>query len=143
MYCSFPTLRKFNLSQVLVNSIKCEKNCSMWTDRRRTNVTVLIVSFRSGFARNPSTILLTVPSRMYFITDFMRLLRGETEVLFTTDQLPLLKAAPCFWRLVAVFSSWRPGIDHGTVHVGFVVEKLTLEQAFPRVLWVSLSVPFH
>jgi hypothetical protein len=43
----------------------------------------------------------------------------------------------CFWRLVAGLSPWKPGLDPGPVHVGFVVERMTLEQGYPRVLRVS------
>jgi hypothetical protein len=37
---------------------------------------------------------------------------------------------PWFMRLVADISSRRPGFDPGSVHVGFVVEKVELGQAF-------------
>jgi hypothetical protein len=31
----------------------------------------------------------------------------------------------------------RPGFDRGSVHVGFVVDRVAVEQVFPRVLWCS------
>jgi hypothetical protein len=44
---------------------------------------------------------------------------------------------PWLRRLVAGLSPRRPGFDPGSVHVGFVVDKVALEQAFPRVLRFS------
>jgi hypothetical protein len=41
------------------------------------------------------------------------------------------KAAPWLRRLVAGLSPWRPGFDPGSLHVGFVVEKVALGQVFP------------
>jgi hypothetical protein len=43
-------------------------------------------------------------------------------------------AVPWLRRLVAGLSPLRPGFDPGSVHVGFVVDKVTLGQVFPRVL---------
>jgi hypothetical protein len=48
-----------------------------------------------------------------------------------------LKAVPWLRRLVAGLSLSRPGSDPGSVHVGFVVEKVALGQVFPRVLRFS------
>jgi hypothetical protein len=53
----------------------------------------------------------------------------------------LVKAVPWFRRLVAGLSPQRPGISPGSLHVGFVVDKLALGQVFPRELWFS-SVNF-
>jgi hypothetical protein len=39
--------------------------------------------------------------------------------------------------LVAGLSPRRPGFDPGSVHVGFVVDKVALGQVFPRVLRFS------
>jgi hypothetical protein len=41
-------------------------------------------------------------------------------------------AVPRLRRLVAGLSLWMPGFDPGSVHVGFVVDKVAL--VFPRVL---------
>jgi hypothetical protein len=41
-------------------------------------------------------------------------------------------AVPWLRRLVAGLSPWRPGFDPGSVHVGFVVDKVALGQVFPR-----------
>jgi hypothetical protein len=49
-----------------------------------------------------------------------------------------LQAVPRFRRLVAGLSPRRPGFDPSSVHVGFVVGKVALEQVFPRVLRCSL-----
>ena len=53
----------------------------------------------------------------------------------------LLKAVPWLRRLVAGLSPRRSGFDPDSVHVGFVVDKVTLGQVFPRVLRFS-SVNF-
>jgi hypothetical protein len=37
----------------------------------------------------------------------------------------------------AVSLPQRPGFDPGSVHVGFMVDKVALGQVFPRVLWFS------
>jgi hypothetical protein len=46
-------------------------------------------------------------------------------------------------RLVAGLSSRRPGFDPGSVHVGFVVNKVALGQGFPRVLCFYPVNSFH
>jgi hypothetical protein len=38
---------------------------------------------------------------------------------------------PWLWRLAAGLPPWRPGFDPGLVHVGFVVDKVSLGQGFP------------
>jgi hypothetical protein len=43
-------------------------------------------------------------------------------------------AVPCLRRLVAGLSPRRPGFDPGSVHVGFVVDKVALGQVFSRLL---------
>jgi hypothetical protein len=43
---------------------------------------------------------------------------------------------PWLRRLVAGLSSQRPGFDSGRVHVGFVVDKVSLGQVFLRVIRV-------
>jgi hypothetical protein len=56
---------------------------------------------------------------------------------------------PRLWRLIAGPSLRRAGFDSGPVHVGFLVNKGTLEQVFLRVLRfspVSIILPtphFH
>jgi hypothetical protein len=47
------------------------------------------------------------------------------EVVLQTEM-----AVPWLKRLVAGLSPRRPGFDPGSVHVGFVVDKLALEQFF-------------
>jgi hypothetical protein len=44
------------------------------------------------------------------------------------------EAVPWLKRLVAGLSPRRPGFDPGSVHVEFVMDKVTLWQIFPRVL---------
>ena len=45
-------------------------------------------------------------------------------------------AVPWFRRLVAGLRPRRPGFDLGSVHVGFVVDKVALGQFFsPRVIY--------
>ena len=51
---------------------------------------------------------------------------------FKTEQ-----AVPWLRRLAAGLSPQRPGFDPGSVHVGFVVNKVALGQVFPRVLRFS------
>jgi hypothetical protein len=46
-------------------------------------------------------------------------------------------AVPWLRRLAAGLPPRRPGFDPGSVHVGFVVDKLALGQVFPRVLRFS------
>jgi hypothetical protein len=46
-------------------------------------------------------------------------------------------AVPWLRRLVACLSPRRPGFEPGSVHVGLVVDKVALGQAFPRVLRFS------
>jgi hypothetical protein len=46
-------------------------------------------------------------------------------------------AVPWLRRLVAGLPPRRPGFDPGSVHVGFVVDKVALGQVFPRVLRFS------
>jgi hypothetical protein len=43
----------------------------------------------------------------------------------------LKKAVPWLRQSVAGFSPRRPGFDPGSVHVGFVVDKVALGQIFP------------
>jgi hypothetical protein len=52
-------------------------------------------------------------------------------------------AVPWLRRLVTGLSLRRPGFDPGSVHVGFVVDKVALGQAFLRVVAFPLSIPFH
>jgi hypothetical protein len=53
-----------------------------------------------------------------------------TKDIVVTYQL----VVPWLRRFVAGFSPRRAGFDPGSVHVGFVVDKVTLGQVFPRVL---------
>jgi hypothetical protein len=48
-----------------------------------------------------------------------------------------VKAVPWLRRLVAGLPPRTPGFDPGSVHVGFVVDKVALGQVFPRVLRFS------
>jgi hypothetical protein len=58
---------------------------------------------------------------------------GITTVHTNTPYL----AVPWLRRLVAGLSPRRPGFDPGSVHVGFMVDKVALGQVFPP------SVSFH
>jgi hypothetical protein len=49
----------------------------------------------------------------------------------------VVMAVPWLRRLVVGLSPRRPGFDPGSVHVGFVVDKVALGQVFPRVHWFS------
>jgi hypothetical protein len=59
----------------------------------------------------------------------------------TVSKVTIVKAVPWLKRLVAGLSPRRPGFDPGSVHVGFVVDKVALGQVFPGVLLFS-SVNF-
>jgi hypothetical protein len=50
---------------------------------------------------------------------------------------PHCQAVPWLRRLAAGLPPRRPGFDPGSVHVGFVVDKVALGQVFPRVLRFS------
>jgi hypothetical protein len=54
-----------------------------------------------------------------------------TKIMFTSKQISRL------WRLAAALPPRRPGFDPGSVHVGFVVDKVALAQVFLRVLRFS------
>jgi hypothetical protein len=47
------------------------------------------------------------------------------------------QAVPCLRRLVAGLSQRSPGFAFGSIHVGFVLDKVTLGQVFLRVLRFS------
>jgi hypothetical protein len=55
----------------------------------------------------------------------------------------VMRAVPLLRRLAASLSSRRPGFDPGWVHVGFVVNKVTLGQGFLEYFGFPLSVSFH
>jgi hypothetical protein len=62
------------------------------------------------------------------------------DVIYTSlhgDELTEGKAVPWLRRLVAGLPPRRPGFDPGLIHVGFVVDKVTLGQVFLRVLRFS------
>jgi hypothetical protein len=46
-------------------------------------------------------------------------------------------------RLIAGLSQQRHGFDPGSVHVGFVVDKVALGQVFPENFGFPLSISFH
>jgi hypothetical protein len=48
-----------------------------------------------------------------------------------------LGAVPWLRRLAAGLSPRRPGFDPGSVHVGFIMDKVALGQVLPRVLRFS------
>jgi hypothetical protein len=52
-------------------------------------------------------------------------------------ELSIVKAVPWLRRLAAGLPPRRPGFDPGSVHVGFLVDKVTLGQVFLRVLRFS------
>jgi hypothetical protein len=53
------------------------------------------------------------------------------------SKLSRYKAAPWLRRLAAGLPPRRPGFDPGSVHVGYVVDKVALGQVFPRELRFS------
>jgi hypothetical protein len=58
----------------------------------------------------------------------------KTETLYRNH---LYLAVPWLRRLVAGLAQRRPGFDPGSVHVRFVVDRVALEEVFPRVLRFS------
>jgi hypothetical protein len=50
---------------------------------------------------------------------------------------------PQLRRLVAGFPPWRPGFDHRSGHVGFVVDKVALRQVFSEYFGFSCQFLFH
>jgi hypothetical protein len=55
----------------------------------------------------------------------------------------VLTAVPWLRRLVAGLPPRRPGFDPGSVHVGFVVDKVALGQVLPGYFGIPLSLSFH
>jgi hypothetical protein len=56
----------------------------------------------------------------------------------------LFWAVPWLRRLVAGLSPWSPGFASGSVHVGFVLNKVAMGQDFILVLRLfPLSISFH
>jgi hypothetical protein len=47
------------------------------------------------------------------------------------------------WRLVAGFPPRRPGFEPGSGHVGFVADKLALEQVFSEYFGLPCQSSFH
>jgi hypothetical protein len=52
-------------------------------------------------------------------------------------QFSFNRGKPRLRRLAAGLPPRRPGFDPGSVHVGFVVDKVVLGQVFLRLLWFS------
>jgi hypothetical protein len=61
----------------------------------------------------------------------------ETMWLHAHGSKYYIKAVPWLRRLAAGLPPRRPGFDPGSVHVGFVVDKVALGQVFPQVLGFS------
>jgi hypothetical protein len=53
------------------------------------------------------------------------------------ERIRIRMAVPGLRRSVAGLSPRRAGLDSGSVHVGFVVDKMAMGQVFPRVLMFS------
>jgi hypothetical protein len=69
--------------------------------------------------------------------------RKQTERKKTVLINPGIRAVPWLRRLAASLPPRRPGCDPGSVHVGFVMDKVALGQVFPRGLRFSpvISIP--
>jgi hypothetical protein len=57
--------------------------------------------------------------------------------MYSSLVLSKVMIVPWFRQLVAGLSPRRPVLDPGSIHVGFVVDKMALGQVFPRVLRFS------
>jgi hypothetical protein len=55
----------------------------------------------------------------------------------------LAVVVPWLRRLVAGLSPRRSGFDPGSVHLGFLVDKVALGQVFPEYFGFPLSISFH
>jgi hypothetical protein len=73
---------------------------------------------------------LTYNSSLYSPTLHMSL-NARTSAVIAADSNNEEFAVPWLRRLVAGFPPLRPGFDSGSVHVGFVVDKVALGQVFP------------
>jgi hypothetical protein len=58
----------------------------------------------------------------------------NTAPVFSSKIIKVIKAVAWLRRLVVGLPPRRPGFDLGSVHVGFLVDNVTLEQVFPRIL---------
>jgi hypothetical protein len=78
---------------------------------------------------------------MYFVRNYIRWMeedkRGRNHDIYISNINTLRWAVPWLRRLAAGLPPRRPGFDPGSVHVGFVVDKVALGQVFPRVLRFS------
>ena len=81
-------------------------------------------------------LLLTVRSPkliVFVITDYARALIKESSSLIKYVMAYISESAKEAANVLCL-SPRRPGFDPGSVHVGLVVERMALGQAFPRVL---------
>jgi hypothetical protein len=60
-----------------------------------------------------------------------------------TQKTRQIKARAVLKRLVAGFPPRRPGIEPGSVHVGFVVDKVALGQVFSKYFGFPCQFAFH
>ena len=94
------------------------------------NLTVLAENWETLPCRNISE----TESATHVIT-FRQTENGRQPEKCNTNTRDL--AVPWLRRSVAGLPPRRPGLDPGSVHVGFVVEKVALGQGFPRVFLFS------
>jgi hypothetical protein len=83
---------------------------------------------RSASLNNP---VIQISVGLMFVTDIV------VSMLKRSGNYIYRMAVPWLRRLVAGLSPRRSGFDPGSVHVGFVVDKVALGQVFPRVLRFS------
>jgi hypothetical protein len=65
---------------------------------------------------------------------------SQVATFFTGGNVSSNLAMPWLRSLVAGFSPRRPGFAPGSIHVGFVVDKVAVGQIFLRGLRFSLSI---
>jgi hypothetical protein len=121
------------------------------TNRRRAKLPTDISHTVEPKETRPSQLLTTSPSehRTISIYQHFRLRRLDHQVISkrralshaahypTRDLNCTARAVPWLRRLAAGLPPRRPGFDPGSVHVGFVVDKVARGQVFLRVLRFS------
>jgi hypothetical protein len=105
-----------------------DKHCARQTSMRPVGFeTTIPASVR------PQTYTLNRAATGIGVCLYTRVYKSGSSVLLTNCPW----AVPCLRRLAAGLPPRRPGFDPGSVHVGFVVDKVALWQVFPRVLRFS------
>jgi hypothetical protein len=118
------------------SSMKCRKRSTVTDMRHSVDQVNTELAYVDG--RHSAVILF---SKEQFVRNWVK---GVSEVKGDGVRLTLrIMAVPWLRRLVAGLSPRRPGFDSGSVHIGFVVDRVALGQVFLRVLRFPLSISTH